>query len=584
MNAGCASAFAAKKPAKGITYKTVFTGVKDRNVLGLLKETSNLVRLEKTIPVSWVSLRHRAKEDEGKVLKVLKAFGYYDAKVTSKIHQKEKKVQVIIEQGAPYKLNSYTVSYVGAGPSPVTPSNRRLGIKLQEPAVAETIIDADEKLVSELANVGHPFATILYRQNQINYQTKSIDPIVHVDQGPKVTFGALTIVGYDKVREQYVRNRLAWKEGDLFDQSKIDKARRTLIESRQFKGVEFIKPSQPDEKGALPITLKVAEAKFKTVEAGLGYNMDESFKVKVGWEHRNLTGRSDTLRTELSRSNLELKGGIKHILPDVFSLKNTLLSSAEIEQEEAEAYKSTSLGATSILERRFGNGFLVSGGVSGEAGRSERQNLKTDYQLVGLPLLLGLQRVANSLDPTRGFKTEISLHPQIGNIGDRDYFMTTRISQSVYVALDKARKVVVAAWGKVNFITGGNQISLPANKLLYAGGSGSVRGYRYQRLGPLDSSGDPTGGRSSTQVGVEGRIKVHPKFSLVPFYEGANVRADPTPNLKQDFLWGYGIGARYHLDFAPVRIDLAFPQKVRRVNGKRRDSRVNLYFSIGQAF
>lgn len=409
-------------------------------------------------------------------------------------------------------------------------------------------------------------------------------PVVYVDQGPKAKFGPLKITGNDKIYEQYVLNRITWKQGDVYDQSKVDNVRRTLIESRLYKGVELVHPGKIDERGELPLELRLQEAKFRTFEAGLGFNMDESFKGKLAWEHRNITGRADALRTEISRSNKELKGGLQYRLPDIFSPKNTFVANVDLQEEEGDAYKSISTGGSTIIEHKFGNGYFVSGGVSAEAGRSSRLNIRHTYQLLGAPMYFALRRVANPLDPTKGFKTEIGVHPQVGHIGDRDYFVTTRLAQTFYLPLDKTRKIVMATWGKANFITGGNRITLPANKLLYAGGAGSVRGYRHQRLGPLDSVGKPLGGRSSVQVGVEGRIKVHPKWSIVPFYEGANVRESPMPNLRQNFLWGYGVGARYHLDFAPIRFDVAFPQKVRRVNGRRRDSLVNVYFSIGQAF
>lgn len=567
-----------------VSYKTVFKGVTDSDVKASLQESSKLVRLEKTAPISWMALRQRARDDEEQILKVLRAFGYYDATVKTTVHQKQNQVEVEVTQGPAYSLTDYSVSFIEQQEQPQRPSNRRLGIKLKQTAVAQTIIDADEKLIDELSYVGFPFAQILHRQDQIDYKNKVVKTIVYVDQGAKAKFGPIEWKGINKIKVSYPKNRITWERGDLFDRSKIDKVRRALVESRVYKGVTISFPSQVDKNGELPITITLQEAKFKTIEVGLGYNVDDNFKGKLAWEHRNVSGRADSFEVDITRSKQELGGGIQYRLPDVFSKQNTFIVSAEVEEEKPDAYDSLRGGVLVSLERSFGNGYQVSGGLSLEAGRSDRDGVRTYYQTYGVPLSFSVKRVANPLDPTFGFKTSIEVHPQAGHISDKDYFVVTKLNQSFYLPLDKPRKMVMAVWGKVNFLMSGSRASIPNSKLLYAGGAGSVRGYRHQRLGPVDINGTAIGGRSSVQGGIEARLRVHEKVSIVPFYEGGNVREESTPNFKKDFLWGYGIGARYHLDFAPIRVDFAFPQKVRRINGKKVDSKVNFYFSIGQAF
>ena len=43
--------------------------------------------------------------------------------------------------------------------------------------------------------------------------------------------------------------------------------------------------------------------------------------------------------------------------------------------------------------------------------------------------------------------------------------------------------------------------------------------------------------------------------------------------------YGLGVGARYHLSFAPIRVDVAVP-----LNKREGDAAFQLYVSIGQAF
>ncbi|RYD89906.1 MAG: hypothetical protein EOP61_30665, partial [Sphingomonadales bacterium] len=54
-------------------------------------------------------------------------------------------------------------------------------------------------------------------------------------------------------------------------------------------------------------------------------------------------------------------------------------------------------------------------------------------------------------------------------------------------------KVVVAGRLRLGTIVGADLANIAPSRRLYSGGGGSVRGYGYQRIGPRDASGNPTG-------------------------------------------------------------------------------------------
>jgi translocation and assembly module TamA len=119
---------------------------------------------------------------------------------------------------------------------------------------------------------------------------------------------------------------------------------------------------------------------------------------------------------------------------------------------------------------------------------------------------------------------------------------------------------------------------LPKDKRYYAGGGGSVRGYGYQKAGDFDQFGDPRGGLSSVEFGMEMRVKVTDTIGIVPFVDAGRAYPDSFPTFN-DLLPGAGIGARYYTPFGPVRLDIAVPLKKRS-----QDDAFQLYVSLGQAF
>jgi len=128
-------------------------------------------------------------------------------------------------------------------------------------------------------------------------------------------------------------------------------------------------------------------------------------------------------------------------------------------------------------------------------------------------------------------------------------------------------------------LTGENVRNIPASLRFYSGGGGSVRGYKYQSLGPHDRNGDPLGGLSFTDVSLEARFRITESFGIVPFVDGGMVYETTMPDWGRDLSWGVGLGFRYYTLIGPIRLDIATPLQDRDNN-----KAFQIYLSIGQAF
>jgi translocation and assembly module TamA len=105
-----------------------------------------------------------------------------------------------------------------------------------------------------------------------------------------------------------------------------------------------------------------------------------------------------------------------------------------------------------------------------------------------------------------------------------------------------------------------------------------VRGYGYQEVGPRLADNTPEGGLSLAEASFEVRQHVIGKWSGVAFLDAGAVGSGPSPSFTGYGL-GAGLGVRYDLGFAPLRIDIGTP--LRRQLG---DAAVQIYISLGQSF
>ena len=137
---------------------------------------------------------------------------------------------------------------------------------------------------------------------------------------------------------------------------------------------------------------------------------------------------------------------------------------------------------------------------------------------------------------------------------------------------------VLAGRFKAGVLVGPELGEIPPDRLFFAGGGGSVRGYAYRSIGVEGPGGIVTGGRYLLEASVEARARFSKDWGVVAFVDGGYVAADTFPGID-DLRLGAGVGLRYHTGFGPLRVDVAFP-----LNKRSGDPDYALYVGIGQAF
>ncbi|MFO1114012.1 MAG: BamA/TamA family outer membrane protein, partial [Rhodospirillales bacterium] len=393
-------------------------------------------------------------------------------------------------------------------------------------------------------------------------------------------FGPLTILGLGNVREDYVRTLVPWQEGDPYDQRKVDAFRAKLIKAGIFTTVVIDRPEQLDENGTLPMTVQLIEGKQRSIGAGAKYYTSEGPAGEVFWEHRNLFGRDEDLRITVELGEIRQQGTIDFTKPNWRRPDQDLLSEIKATRQTTEAFDEIGVASVVKLRRPVSETWTGSVGTSLEWSQLKDENGQNTSTLIGFPLELYRDATDSLLDPREGMRLRLQTTPDLGWFDGAAHFLSSAAIASGYQPLDKDKRIVLAGRAKIGTILGQSRQDIPANKRFYAGGGDSIRGYQFQKVGPLDDDKDPLGGRSVVELNAELRAHVWGKFSLVPFVDGGNVYNAVYPDFSEQLRWAAGIGARYDTVVGPVRFDVAFP-----INPpKELNERFQFYISLGQAF
>ncbi|HKY96187.1 MAG TPA: BamA/TamA family outer membrane protein [Kiloniellales bacterium] len=571
-------------------YTVEFRGVKEK-LLELVQQVSQLVALRDREPPSRASLERRIQRDRQLIDEALRSQGYYDATIDWQIVEGTPlQVVITIDHGERFTIGSFAVEFPpGTDPAKLKqPSLSELGIAIGEVAIADSVVAAEGRLIKYLQDNGYPFAVAGPRYITVDLGTHKMAVTLRADPGPYATFGPLAITGLDRLEEPYFRRVLQWAEGEPFSNAKLEEVRRRAVATGLFERVDLEPATEPAADNQLSAQMKVKESAPRTV--GLGASYSTSYGDVVGgfsadffWEHRNIFGEAEKLRIEGNFGTLDQRLAAILRKPNYLRMEQTLVLSTEVHNQDIEAYRELSGTVFGGIERPLYKRLSLTTGLALELLRvddldRETARGKQTYFLASTPTVLKWEGRDNIFNPTKGVAASLGVTPTISAWSSVGFYSLVDLEASTYYAPWDDDRVVLAARGRVASLIG-DKDGIPASKLLYAGGGGSVRGYKFDSLGPLDDDDDALGGLSLFEASLETRFRLWEDYGLVLFIDAGQVYEDSLPEFGATPQVSAGIGFRYFTSIGPLRLDLAFP-----LNPRPSDPFFQFYVSVGQSF
>jgi translocation and assembly module TamA len=431
-------------------------------------------------------------------------------------------------------------------------------------------------------------------------------------------------------------------QGEQYGASKVERARKDLLGLGVFTSVTVQLGTAADSDGQVPITFRVRERALHAVSVNGAYSTDLGGSAGVTWTHRDVSGKADQLILGANVLNLGANAstGIgydlsaKYLLPEFGHRDQTLQLAVQALNQSLQAYDQKALTFGATLTRKLSSIWTASVGVTAEvehigqegyvtigcpaagcpkpgdtqtvvsgptpvAGGYTETYFTTDrlpshYALLATPI--SVQYNTTGLDspiedPTHGIRASLSETPTL-SLGTRNAkFFITQASFSFYLDLHDLKmnpdpgRSVIALRALGGLAQGAGQYSLPPDQRFYAGGSGTVRGYRYQSVGPTFINGDPIGGSAINAGSVEFRQRIGKSLGFAVFVDSGQVSQNVNP-LDSTLRFGAGAGARYYTPIGPIRLDVALPinRRTDPITHRYIDDAFEIYIGLGQAF
>lgn len=195
------------------------------------------------------------------------------------------------------------------------------------------------------------------------------------------------------------------------------------------------------------------------------------------------------------------------------------------------------------------------------------------------------------IDPTKGSVSSFHFEVASGILGSEVSYFKPTLRLIKYYPL--FRGVVLGGRLRLRAIQETEDThDIPIFKRLFLGGSNSVRGYGFQKLGPVDEGGTPIGGLSAMDANLEIRYPVFRKLSGVVFLDMGLVDETAFTYKLNRLRYSCGVGLRYMTVVGPIRLDFGYklnPPTIRDFGkptfpDEEIEDRWKIHLSVGQAF
>ncbi|HMQ58697.1 MAG TPA: autotransporter assembly complex family protein, partial [Rhizobiaceae bacterium] len=450
-----------------------------------------------------------------------------------------------------------------------------------------TEVKAGKLAVEAWRQQGHPKAELASRDVTADHPANALEAILTVEPGERAAYGDITVDGAARMDPQFVAWYTKLRPGAEFDPDDIKEAEKRLARLDVFQSVRVNEGETIGPGGLLPIVIAVEERKLRRIGVGATISTTDGFGAQAFWLHRNLFGRAEKLRFDakvagigdtLNPGEFDYSLGATFQKPGVFTPDTDFSLAIAADRLDLESYRETSASLGTGFTHRFTDELSGRAFLRAKHARFEDDDGITDFTTLGLLAGVNYDSRDNAADATRGLFFDLEAEPfqefQFGNTAVRAV-----AEARTYLGFGEKNRFVLAGRLKLGTITGAPVEELPNDKLFYAGGGGSVRGYAFRNIGVDQPDGTVDGGRSLIEGSVEARARFTDTIGAAAFVDFGYVGAETIPDFDENLRFGAGLGLRYYTSLGPIRLDVAAP-----LNPRPGDPSFSFYAGIGQAF
>lgn len=547
--------------APTINYK--ITGIEDP----LLKNaTTQLDQAKKSLDLSLGTEVIHAYYRDGikQIQKAIEPYGYFKPYITYSLTQSNNRYSATyrVKPGPAVRIKTLNIQIVGPGKN-----NYRLQRALKHsPLKPGDVFDSQkyEKIKHHLLDLAHREGyirasfTTSFAHVYLNPYECEIKLICNT--GPRFFFGPITF-SKTPLADSFLRRYLNIHQGKPFAYEKTLLLQETLTGTNYFDQVTIIPQDKKTHRHHIPVKIHLKMRSRQQYKFGLGYGTNSGARGTIGYTLNWVNRYGHQFKAWLKLSHVNNSLSAQYLIPGKNPAKENYTINAAIYQ----------------LTPRRGDSIVKNIGVG------KTRNFQKWQRTLGLTYEWELYKLNDNVpskhsrmlypnitlshtDANNIFNTKNGYTVSMNLLGSADEVLSTvsmlrahLTYKQIFSLTQNNRFVFHGEYGYV--LVHDMKRHLPLSKYFYTGGINSVRGYRYQGLGP---------GRFLVLGSAEYQYRVYGDWYAAAFYDIGSAVNHFNDQLKR----GVGIGVVWQTKVGALKLYLA-----RALN--RKDRPVSFMFNFG---
>ncbi|MCH2175827.1 MAG: outer membrane protein assembly factor BamA [Lentisphaeria bacterium] len=557
---------------------------------------------------SWIPFGYLSdtdfQVDLDTIRKEFSKYGYFDAYVKdySKTYDRNiwKRNMMTIDfevvPGEPYTVSE--VEVIGITRIPEKYVYERLKIK-----VGDKYLEATEKqdldgLTAHYQKRGY-LDMRAWTVHEFDYEKKTVKVIYKVREGQISHIRDVKIVGNLQTQDKVIRRELAIQPGDLGNRNKIRTSESRLKGLNYFEEVNII-PIKTEDPALrdLKVQVKEQDTGRLVLSAAISDVDDVVGKIELGQSNFDIHrkngswiggGQRARITTLIGSDLAEL--GVSYTEPWLFNKRLRMDIDLWTRQTSSNRdYDQKSIGGKILFTKklpwqywRHSVGYRIEEFDIDDIDESDYSQKFIDEEEgseLTSNLLYAITRDSRSsyTQPEYGSMVKLSSEFQSEAWGSYTNLYKLNLDAKKYYPIFKE--------SIIKFSTRLGQVNGDDEKIfdrLFAGGTGTIRGFKPREVGPVDPKDEnPVGGESLWVFTTEATTPLgDERIWGAVFIDGGNVWADPWDYDINEFNWSIGTGIRLKLPLGTFSLDYGYPihEEQDHLDGGGR-----LHFNLGYRF
>jgi outer membrane protein insertion porin family len=464
-------------------------------------------------------------------------------------------------------------------------------VKAGEVFSRQRVTESVKAIADRLGNEGYAFANA-NAVPQVDKEKRAVAFTIVIDPGRRVYVRRINIAGNTRTRDEVIRREMRQLEGAYYDASRIQLSKTRIDRTQYFKDVNVETTAVADSADQVDVNFTVEEKPTGALLLGAGFSSVEKVVVSGSVSQANVFGSGKFLSVQVNTGKVNRTYALSYLDP-YFTVDGI--------SQGFDAYRRTvnasSLAVGAYITKTLGGGVKfgyplsetdsISFGLNAENVEldlfdNSPFSYKTFASQFGNKYTYGAGTVGWARDrrdsailTTRGSLTRAAAEAAGG---DLQYYRLSLGSQWFHPL---SQTTTFALSADLGYVHGMGSKPVPFFKNFYAGGPGSVRGYRAFSLGPQDPDRNALGGTRKISGSAELLFPVpgaqqDKSLRLLAFLDAGQVYGQDEKVRLGELRYSAGVGLAWNSPFGPLKV--SFGQPLNQKKGFDRVERLQLNF------